>query len=317
MLNIAILGFGTVGSGVWEIIENNAELLKKKTGERLNVKHILDLRSFPGHPAAGKVTKNAEDVFNDPDVNIVVETIGGSGIAYEFTKRALFSRKHVVTSNKELVATYAQELFEIAKRNNVSYLFEASVGGGIPIIKSLRESMEANEIVAIEGILNGTTNYILSRMFSEKQSFQDALKDAQKNGYAEADPSSDIEGYDTSRKLAILSSVAYNRFQYYRDIPTEGIQNITEKDLESALQAHNKIKLIASSKICGDKIIASVRPTLIDDTHPFYNVDDVFNAVMVTGNNVGEVMFYGKGAGKLPTASAVVGDIVDIAKNIN
>ncbi len=316
MMNLAIFGFGTVGSGVWEIITNNPEHLKNKTAQSLNVKYILDIREFPDHPAASIITKKADDIFNDTDVNIIVETIGGTGIAYELSKRALLSKRHVVTSNKELVAAHGPELFDIANRNKVCYLYEACVGGGIPIIKSMKESLEANKIESIEGILNGTTNYILGQMFSNKISFADALKAAQKNGYAEANPAADIEGYDSVRKLAILSSLAFNKFIDYRKIPTEGIQNITLDNLEKAFESGAKIKLIATSKMQGDKLIASVRPTLINESHPLYNVEDVNNAIVLNCNNVGQVMFYGPGAGKLPTASAVVGDIVDIAKTM-
>jgi homoserine dehydrogenase len=314
MINIAILGFGTVGSGVFEIIKNDSQLLYKKSGKALNVKYILDKKDFSEHSDSNIFTTNLDDILGDKEVDIIVETIGGTEIAYNLTKKAFGLKKHVVTSNKDLIAAHGPELLGLAQENHVQYLFEASVGGGIPIIKSIKECLHANKIESIEGILNGTTNYILSRMLSEKLSFTEALKDAQEKGYAEADPSSDIEGADSARKLAILSSIAFESFVEYKKIPTEGIQNVTYQVLRTALSNNTKIKLIALSRIVDGKVATSVKPTVILEGHPLYYVDGVNNAILVTGNNVGQVMFYGQGAGKLATASAVVGDIIDIVK---
>lgn len=317
MVNIAVLGFGVVGSGVVEVIRKSNESINKKAGDNINLKYILVIRDFPGHPESSIMTKNPDDIFLDPEVNLIVETIGGTGAAYEFTKRALLSGRHVVTSNKELVATHGPELLQIAKEKNVHYLFEASVGGGIPIIKPLYECLAANEITSIMGILNGTTNYILTSMAKEGKDFDTALKDAQANGYAEANPTADIEGYDSCRKIAILSSIAYGMFIDYKNIPTEGIANITYDDLEIVQALNFKIKLTAYSKVLGGKVFARVCPVILTLSHALANVEDVFNAILVSGDAIGDVMFYGRGAGKLPTASAVVGDIIDIAKNID
>ena len=316
-MNIAVLGFGVVGTGVVEVIRKSGESISRKAGDSINIKYILDVRDFSGHPESEIVTKNPEDIFSDPEINIVVETIGGIGVAYEFTKRALMAGKHVVTSNKELVATHGPELLKIAKEKNVDYLFEASVGGGIPIIKPLYECLAANKITSITGILNGTTNYILTSMVREGKKFEDALKDAQAKGYAEANPTADIEGHDSCRKIAILSSIAYGIFVDYKNIYTEGISQITINDLQYAEACNYKIKLIAYSKLRDEKIFARVCPVMLDSTHPLANVEDVFNAILVSGDAIGDVMFYGRGAGKMPTASAVVGDIIDIIKNID
>lgn len=313
MATVAVLGFGVVGSGVVEVLTKNKESIARKAGEEIHLKYILVREA--NHSKSDIITTDPEIIFNDPEVNIVVEAIGGIGAAYEYTKRALLSGKHVVTSNKELVATYGWELFKIAKEKKVRYLFEASVGGGIPIVKSLFEGLAANEIMSITGILNGTTNYILTSMLKEGRDFHSALKDAQLKGYAEADPSADIEGHDSCRKIAILSSIAYGRFIDYKSIPTEGISNITYDDLKFAEAMNARIKLVAYSRRIEDKVYARVCPVLLNVSHALANVDDVYNAILVSGNAIGEVMFYGKGAGKLPTASAVVGDIIDIVKN--
>lgn len=317
MIGLAVLGFGVVGSGVVEVIRKGSENISKKAGDQLAIKYILDVRDFSGHPESSIITKDPETIFNDSGVGIIVETIGGVGAAYEFTKRALMSGRHVVTSNKELVAVHGPELLQTARDNNVSYMFEASVGGGIPVIKPIYECLTANEITSITGILNGTTNYILTSMAKEGRNFADALKEAQKKGYAEANPTADIEGYDSCRKIAILLSMALEKYINYKNIPTEGIADIKYEDLKIAESIDCKIKLIAYSKLKNGRISARVCPALIESTHTLAGVDGVFNAILISGDAIGDVMFYGKGAGKLPTASAVVGDIIDIARNID
>lgn len=317
MVNIAVLGYGVVGSGVVEVIKTNSLSISNKAGKTIKVKKVLDIRDFPESPDKDILTKNADEVFNDDSISIVVETIGGAKIAYEFTKRALSAGKHVVTSNKELVATHGPELLKLAKDNNVNYLFEASVGGGIPIIRPLNQCLAANEISSVTGILNGTTNYILTRMKKDGKDFGVALKGAQENGYAEADPTADIEGHDACRKIAILSSIAYGEFVNYNKIYTEGITKVSLTDMEYAESMNSVIKLIATSTKDGDKIFARVSPAIISKSNPLSNVEDVFNAIVVKGNAIGEAMFYGPGAGKLPTASAVVADVIDIVLHIN
>lgn len=316
MINVAVLGYGVVGSGVVEVIKKNSASIANKAGREIKVKKILDIRDFDDScPDKELLTKDSKEIFEDDSINIVVETIGGAKIAYEYTKKALECGKHVVTSNKELVATHGPELLRLAKKNNVNYLFEASVGGGIPIIRPLNRCLAANEIYSIIGILNGTTNYILSQMKREGKDFDVALKEAQKNGYAEADPTADIEGHDACRKIAILSSIAYNEFVDYREIYTEGISKLTLTDMRYAESLNSSIKLIAMSEKVGDKIVARVSPAIVDKDNPLCNVEDVFNAIVVKGDAIGEAMFYGRGAGKLPTASAVVADVIDIVKN--
>lgn len=316
MINVAVLGYGVVGSGVVEIIKKNCESISQKAGQEIRVKKILDIRDFDDScPDKELITKNPQEVFEDDSINIIVETIGGAKIAYEYTKRALECGKHVVTSNKELVATHGPELLKIAKNNNINYLFEASVGGGIPIIRPLNRCLAANEIYSIVGILNGTTNYILTQMKKDGKDFDVALKEAQQNGYAEADPTADIEGHDSCRKIAILSSIAYNEFVDYKNIYTEGISKITLTDIRYAESLNSSIKLIAMSEKVGDKVVARVSPAIVDKDNPLYNVEDVFNAIVVKGDAIGEAMFYGRGAGKLPTASAVVADIIEIVKH--
>lgn len=315
MINVAILGYGVVGSGVAEVIRINRESIKERAGQEIRVKWILDVRDFENSPDQDVLTKNADDVFNDESVSIVIETIGGAKIAHDFTKRALMAGKSVVTSNKELVATHGPELLKLAQEKGVSYLFEASVGGGIPIIRPLNQCLAANDIEGVTGILNGTTNYILTQMRKAGKDFDVALKGAQENGYAEANPTADIEGHDTCRKIAILSSIAYNEFVDYNNIYTEGITKISVTDMKYAEALGGVIKLIAISKKVDGKIFARVSPAIIMDEHPLSNVDDVFNAIVVKGNALGDAMFYGRGAGKLPTASAVVADVIDIAKH--
>lgn len=315
MMNVAVLGYGVVGSGVVEVIKRNSESIKQRAGKEIKVKWIVDIRDFKNDPDWHLFTKNADDAFNDKSVDVVVETIGGVTIAYEFTKKALKAGKSVVTSNKELIATHGPELLQMARENGVSYLFEASVGGGIPIIRPLNQCLAANEIHGITGILNGTTNYIFTQMKKEGKSFEEALKEAQQNGYAEQNPTADVEGHDTCRKLAILSSIAFDEFVDYKNIYTEGITKITLTDMKYAEAMDGVIKLIAVSRRIGGKIFARVSPAIISKDHPLANVEDVFNAIVVKGDAIGDAMFYGRGAGKLPTASAVVADIIDIAKH--
>ncbi len=317
MVNVAILGYGVVGSGVAEVIRKNSESIAQRAGTEIRVKWILDIRDFPDSPDKDVLTKNADDVFNDKEVDIIVETIGGATIAAQFTRRAFEAGKNVVTSNKELVASQGPELLELASKNGVSYLFEASVGGGIPIIRPLNQCLAANEIIGITGILNGTTNYILTQMKKEGKSFEAALKEAQDNGYAEQNPTADVEGHDACRKLAILSSIAYNEFVDYSNVYAEGITKVTTADMKYAEAMNSVIKLIGISRRNGDKIFARVSPAIISKEHPLANVEDVFNAIVVKGDAIGEAMFYGRGAGKLPTASAVIADVIDIAKHLN
>lgn len=317
MINVSVLGYGTVGSGVVEILKENADLITKRTGEEIRVKSVLDLRDFPGDPVQDMIVHDFEEIKNDPDVQIVVETMGGVHPAYEFVKASLESGKSVSTSNKALVAAYGPELLEIAQEHNVNFLFEASVGGGIPIIRPLKISLAPDEILEISGILNGTTNYILTEMTNNGSAFDTILKDAQDKGYAEKDPTADVEGYDACRKIAILTSLAYGKQLDFEDIYTEGITKITDRDICYAKKIGAKVKIFGSSKKVGDKVSAMVAPKLITSEHPLYSVDGVFNAILVKGNMVGDVMFYGQGAGKLATASAVVSDVIDEAKHVN
>lgn len=315
MIQIAVLGYGTVGSGVVEVIETNKADINKKAAEDLAVKYILDLRDFPGDPYESKVVHDYGLILNDPDVKIICETMGGTKPAYEFTKQALLLGKSVCTSNKELVAAHGPELIKIAKENHCNYLFEASVGGGIPIIRPLNYSLTAEHIDSITGILNGTTNYILTKMDREGADFEDVLKEAQEKGYAERNPEADVEGYDACRKIAILSSLMSGKNVSYEDIYTEGITKISSADFKYAKQINKSIKLLALSRDTQDGFFAMVAPFLISREHPLYSVNDVFNAVYVHGNMLGDSMYYGRGAGKLPTASAVVSDVVDCARH--
>ena len=314
MINIAILGYGVVGSGVYEVIERNNEGILARSGRKINVKRVLDLREFEDHPRKEIFTKDFNDILTDDEISVVVETMGGVKPAYEFTKAALEAGMSVVTSNKELVATHGTELLKIAKDKNSNYLFEASVGGGIPVIRPLHNCLAANEVVEIFGILNGTTNYILTKMITEGISFDTALKQAQEKGYAERNPAADVEGHDAARKICILSSLAFGKEVDVNSVYTEGITNISLEDVSGASQMGYVIKLIGYTKQLDGKALCRVSPMLIPKSVPLSKVDDVFNAIMVRGNMVGDVMFYGPGAGKLPTASAVVGDVIDIAK---
>ncbi len=316
MLDIAVLGYGTVGSGVYEVIKNNQEIVDRKSGKNINIKYVLDLRKFPGDPVEDILVNDFDIILNDDDVKIVAEVMGGVEPAYTFAKKALLRGKSVVTSNKELVASHGQELIEIAKEKNVNFLFEASVGGGIPIIRPLCSSLTADCIQEIKGILNGTTNYILSKMTAEGSDFDETLKEAQALGYAEKDPTNDIEGLDSVRKLAILSSLAYKKTVDFKDLYVEGITKITKTDIEYAKKLDCMIKLIGVSRLEGDKIMARVAPCLLKYTHPLSMVSGVFNAIFVNGNMSGDTMYYGSGAGKLPTASAVVSDIIDAARHV-
>lgn len=313
MAKVAVLGYGTVGSGIVEVIKTNQELINQRAGKEIDVKYILDLRDFPGDPYESLIVHDVDVIMNDPEVDIVCEAMGGTGAAYAFTKTALSRGKSVCTSNKALVAEYGTELLELAKANNCNYLFEASCGGGIPIIRPLRTSLSPERIVAIKGILNGTTNYILTKMEQEGADFDTVLKDAQALGYAEADPEADIEGYDACRKIAILSSLGFGKTVCYQDVYTEGITKITVDDFAYMKQLKATIKLLGMSKEVDGKYFAMVAPFVLTRENPLYSVDDVMNAILVTGNTLGDTMYYGAGAGKLPTASAVVSDVIDCA----
>lgn len=316
MINISVLGYGTVGSGVVEVLNRNQEGINKKAGNEINVKYVLDLRDFEGDPIQEKIVHDFNIIVNDPDIQIIVETMGGTKPAYQYVKEALEKGKSVCTSNKELVAKHGAELLDIAKQKKVNFLFEASVGGGIPIIRPLNQSLTADEIEEITGILNGTTNYILTKMSMEGSDFDTVLKDAQAKGYAERNPEADVEGYDACRKIAILTSLAYGMQVDYEDIYTEGITKITDRDIQYAKTLGASIKIFGTSKKADDKVYAMVAPMMINSKHPLFSVNDVFNGIFVRGNLLGDVMFYGKGAGKLPTASAVVADVVDAAKHL-
>ena len=313
-MKAAIMGYGTIGSGVYEVLDKNCKSVEKKAGEPIEVKYILDLREFPGSPVEKLVIHDVEQIVNDPEIGIVVETMGGTKPAYEFVKRCLLAGKHVVTSNKALVAAHGTELIRIAAEKNISFLFEASVGGGIPIIRPLVESLGGEEILEISGILNGTTNYILTKMNEEGWSFEEALKRAQELGYAERNPEADIEGNDTCRKIAILTAVATGKEVNYEEIPTQGITKITSMDSSYAAHMGAAIKLFGTSVNKDGKIYLEVAPVLVDAKDPLYAVTDVFNGILVVGNMLGASMFYGSGAGKLPTASAVVGDMVSAVR---
>lgn len=317
MINIAVMGYGTVGSGVVEVINTNGSRINQRIGEELNVKYVLDLRDFPGDPVQDKIVHDFETIIQDEDIKIVVEVMGGIEPAYTFVKRCLQAGKSVATSNKALVAKHGAELLSIAEENNINFLFEASVGGGIPIIRPLNSSLTADEIEEITGILNGTTNYMLTKMFYEGADYDAVLKEAQANGYAERNPEADVEGYDACRKIAILSSLISGQQVDFEDIYCEGITEITVEDMKYAKAMGTTIKLLASSKRHGNHLHAIVAPCMLYPEHPLYNVNGVFNSIFVHGNVLGDAMFYGSGAGKLPTASAVVADVVDAAKHLN
>lgn len=315
MVNIAVLGYGTVGSGVVEVINTNHDSINKKAGEDIKIKYVLDLRDFEGDPVQEILVHDFNIILEDKDVDIVVEVMGGVEPAYTFTKQSLLAGKSVCTSNKELVAKHGAELLAIAKKENVNFLFEASVGGGIPIIRPLNSSLTADEITEITGILNGTTNYILTEMSEKGAAFEDVLKDAQDKGYAERNPEADVEGYDACRKIAILTSLVAGSQVDYEDIHTEGITKITDVDFKYAKELNASIKLLGMSKKVDNTFYSMVAPFMIGKDHPLIGVNGVFNGIFVHGNVLDDVMFYGRGAGKLPTASAVVSDVVDAVKH--
>lgn len=317
MISIAVLGYGTVGSGVVEVLEKNKDVINQRAGDEISVKYVLDLRDFPGDPIQEKIVHDIDVIINDPEVQIVVEVMGGVESAYTFVKRCLEAGKSVATSNKALVAKHGATLLSIAREREINFLFEASVGGGIPIIRALNSSLTADRIEEITGILNGTTNYMLTKMFYEGAQYDEVLKEAQDNGFAERNPEADVEGYDACRKIAILSSLISGHQVDFEDIYTEGITQITKEDMMYAKEMKMTIKLLASSKRDGDHLHAIVAPALLGNEHPLYSVNGVFNAVFVNGNMLGDAMFYGSGAGKLPTASAVVADVVDEAKHLH
>ena len=317
MIKAAIMGYGTIGSGVLEVLQINQSSIAKRVGDGIEVKYILDLRDFPGEPIQDKIVHDYKTIAEDEEVRIVVETMGGVEPAYTFVKTMLEAGKHVTTSNKALVAAKGAELIALAKEKNVNFMFEASVGGGIPIIRPLNSCLTADELEEITGIVNGTTNYMMTKMSEEGSEFADVLKDAQEKGYAEKDPTADIEGYDACRKIAILTSLVCGQQVDFEDIHTEGITKITATDIKYAKAMGRTIKLLASSKKTEGGYVAMVAPYLLPKTHPLYNVNDVFNAIFVHGNVLGDAMFYGSGAGKLPTASAVVADVVEMAKNLD
>lgn len=317
MISIALMGHGVVGSGVAEILATHKQKLFAAVGEELHLKYILDLREFPGSPFADRFTKDFADIANDIEVRIVVETMGGLHPAYEYVKECLSKGKNVVTSNKELVAAYGAELLQIASEQNANFLFEASVGGGIPIIRPINQCLVANNVSEIAGILNGTTNFILTKMIRESMGFDEALKLAQELGYAERNPAADIEGHDACRKICILASLAFGKHIYPTAVHTEGITNIALDDVEYATVWGGVIKLIGSvRKIDRDTIDIAVAPMFVPHESQLANIDDVFNGIMVRGDCTGDVVFYGRGAGKLPTASAVVADVIDCVKHL-
>lgn len=316
-MKVAVMGYGTIGSGVVEILNVNQQSIASKVGEPVELKYVLDLRQFPGDPIEDKLVTDYQVIVNDPEIGIVVETMGGVEPAYTFVKAMLEAGKHVTTSNKNLVAAKGAELIAVAKEHNVNFQFEASVGGGIPIIRPIRECLASEVIEEITGILNGTTNYMMTKMSEEGAEFDDVLKDAQAKGYAEKDPTADIEGHDPCRKIAILTSLVCEKQVDFEDIHCEGITKISATDIKYAKAMGRSIKLLASSKLVGDTYSCMVAPFMLPASHALCGVNDVFNAVYVKGNMLGDAMFYGSGAGKLPTASAVVTDIVNIIRHKN
>jgi len=317
MVNVAILGFGTVGSGVAEVLTTNGGLIDQRVNDLVRLKYILDVREFPGSPYESCFVKDFSAIENDPEVDIVVETIGGARVAYDFTLRALKAGKSVVTSNKELVATHGYELLQLARENGCSYLFEASVGGGIPILRPMTACLAANELSQVTGILNGTTNYILTRMIRAGLTFDQALKEAQEKGYAEQDPTADVDGHDACRKICILAALAFGQHVYPHQVPAQGIRGVALEDVAYADSRGYQIKLLGRClRQPEGKVCAFVAPHLVPGDNPLSGVEDVFNAISITGNAIGDAMFYGRGAGKLPTASAVVADVMDIARDL-
>ena len=316
-MKIAVLGYGTVGSGVVEVLNVNRDSIARRAGEVIDIKYVLDLRDFPGDPIQEKIVHDYHIILNDDEVKVVVEVMGGVEPAFTFVSQALAAGKNVATSNKELVAKHGARLIELARENSVNFMFEASVGGGIPIIRPLINSLSADEILEIDGILNGTTNYMLTKMAEGGLDYEAVLKEAQEKGYAERNPDADVQGYDACRKIAILASLAYGRQVDFEDIYTEGITKLTPVDFLYAKKLGTVIKLLAVCRHDGEGVFAMVSPVMIGSGHPLYNVSDVFNAVFVNGNMLGDAMFYGRGAGKLPTASAVVADVVEEVKHVH
>lgn len=316
-MKIAVMGYGTIGSGVVEVLQINKDKIAKRAGEPVEVKYILDLREFPGDPMEDKIVHDYQTIVQDPEIGVVVETMGGVEPAFTFVKAMLEAGKQVATSNKNLVAAKGAELIKIARDHNVNFQFEASVGGGIPIIRPLNKCLTADEIEEITGILNGTTNYMLTKMANEGADFDEVLKDAQDKGYAEKDPTADIEGHDPCRKIAILTSLVCGQQVDFEDIHCEGITKLSAIDFKYAKSMGRSIKLLASSKKVGDSFSCMVAPFMLSGEHPLCGVNDVFNGIFVHGNVLGDAMFYGSGAGKLPTASAVVADVVDMVKHQN
>lgn len=317
MVKVAVLGYGTIGSGVVEVLETNKDHIAQTAGQEIEVKYVLDLRDFPNDPIQEKIVHDYKVIENDPEIMVVVEAMGGVEPAYTFVKAALLAGKHVTTSNKALVAKHGAELLKIAKEKDINFLFEASVGGGIPIIRPLISSLTADVVEEITGILNGTTNYMLTKMSTEGSDYHEVLKDAQAKGYAEADPTADVEGYDACRKIAILTSLVCGKTVDFEEIHTEGISKITPIDIAYAKAMGRSIKLLATSRLVEGEYCALVAPFMLGEEHPLGGVNDVFNAIFVHGNMLGDAMFYGSGAGKLPTASAVAADIVDIVKHLH
>ena len=316
MIKVAVLGYGNIGSGVVQVLLKNQETIAQKAGDELVPACVLDLRDFPGDVMEDKVVKDINLITQNPEISIVVETMGGTKPAYTFVMACLEAGKHVATSNKELVAAHGPELLEIAQAHHVSFLFEASVGGGIPIIRPLVSSITSDAVTEITGILNGTTNYMLTKMSEDGLDYDAVLEDAQERGYAERNPAADVEGHDARRKIAILSSLAFGKYVDYEDVYTEGITKITSADFAYAKVLGSRIKLFGTSKKKDDGSISTmVCPVMITNEHPLFAVNDVMNAILVRGESMGDLMFYGAGAGKLPTASAVVADVVNAARN--
>ena len=313
MIQIAILGFGVVGSGTAEVLTENQRLIAAHCGEEVNIRYILDLRDFPEHPLGSRVVHDIDVILRDPEVSVVAEMMGGSHPAYDFSKAALEAGKSVVTSNKEVVATYGAELLALARSKGVYYLFEASVGGGIPIIRPLQNDLACNEILSISGILNGTTNFILTKMKKEGVSFADALAEAQANGYAEANPAADVDGLDAARKIVILAALAFGILVSPSQIPVEGISHITPEQTAVADAVGCAVKLIGHTERIGGRVLALVAPHMVPEANPVNHIEGVFNGILVDADMLGRALFYGAGAGKLPTASAVVSDILSTA----
>lgn len=318
IINVALLGVGTVGAGVLKILTSNGDKIAPKIGAAINVKKVLvrNPQKVRDIEFIGKITTDYEEIINDPEIDIIVEVMGGEEPTKEYILRALRAGKHVVTANKDVVAKYGKELFAAAEESNVDLMFEASVGGGIPIIRPLKQCLAANEIAEVMGIVNGTTNYMLTKMTNEKMDFADVLTEAQEKGYAEADPTADVGGFDAARKIAILSSIAFGTRVSLDNVYVEGITKISKQDIEYATELGYVIKLLAIAREDENGIDVRVHPAFIPSDHPLATVNDVFNAIYVRGNAVGETMFYGRGAGQMPTASAITADIIDVARNM-